>query len=45
MNSEVIVTFPLLPISEAGSHSQIRTTKIRLNSSGGVGRLEYVRHL
>lgn len=45
IHSEVIVTFPLLPISEAGSHSHRRITKIRLNSKGGVGRLEYVRHL
>lgn len=45
IHSEVIVTFPLLPISGAGSHSHIRITKIRLNSKGGVGRLEYMRHL
>lgn len=44
IHSEVIVTFPLLPISKAGSRSHI-ITKIRLSSKGSVGRLEYVHHL
>lgn len=44
INSEAIVPFPLLPISEAGSHSPVRITQIRLNSKGDVGRLECMRH-
>lgn len=45
INSKAIVTFPLVPISEAGSRSHIRIKNIRLHSEGVVGRLEYECHV
>lgn len=45
INSKLLVTFPLVPISKDGNHSHIRIKKIRLNSEGVLGWLEYEYHV
>lgn len=45
ISSKLIVAFPLVPISKAGSHSHTRFKKIRLNSEGVLGRLGYEFHV